>query len=298
MTKRYDLKNIRTLLIEGFTEEELRTLCFDEPAFNPLYDRLPQAAGKFEIARHMVDYAEQKFLLDNLLGSVKERNPARYEKHQPYYYEVAGISPVPPIQPPPLPPPSPPPVRSVPVRFDANYIWVGIGAGGATLLLLAGLGWFFISSWNKPDLATPTRAVVMPKDTPSPVPTLTITPIPSPVKTEPYFSEITFAQAYEKYKPPIGPATCFIEGIAKVHAIFDYSGMSRGALFERIWYFEGEVVARTSEVWEEVSEGTLDVFPDTQGQPLPAGNWRLELKINDKLLQQGSFTVAKQCREN
>lgn len=33
MTKNYNLKNIRTYLTEGFSEEDLRQLCFDHPDF-------------------------------------------------------------------------------------------------------------------------------------------------------------------------------------------------------------------------------------------------------------------------
>ena len=36
----YNLQNIRTLLIEGFTDADLRRFCFDEPAFRSVYDEL------------------------------------------------------------------------------------------------------------------------------------------------------------------------------------------------------------------------------------------------------------------
>jgi hypothetical protein len=84
MTKQYHLRNIQTLLTQGFTEQELRDLCFYELDFRPVYDQLPQGAGKAEIVRCLLEYAEQKVLLDSLLDLAKKHNPARYKKHQPY----------------------------------------------------------------------------------------------------------------------------------------------------------------------------------------------------------------------
>ena len=84
MTKRYHLRNIQTLLSQGFSEQELRDLCFYEPKFRPVYDQLGQVAGKAEIIRSLLEYAEQKVLLDALLDLAKKHNPARYKKHQPY----------------------------------------------------------------------------------------------------------------------------------------------------------------------------------------------------------------------
>lgn len=90
MSKHYNLKNIHTLLIKGFTEEELRDLCFYESDFRDVYEHCAKSIGKAEIARQLIEYAEQKLLLDTLLALAKKHNPARYEQHQPYYvYEFA-----------------------------------------------------------------------------------------------------------------------------------------------------------------------------------------------------------------
>jgi hypothetical protein len=78
------LKNIRTLLTKGFTDEELRQLCFDHPDFRPFYLHLPQPASRAELARLIVDYARRNSLSEALLAWAKEQNPARYEAHQPY----------------------------------------------------------------------------------------------------------------------------------------------------------------------------------------------------------------------
>jgi hypothetical protein len=85
MAKRYHLRNIQTLLTRGFTEQELRDLCFYELEFRPVHDHLPEGAGKGEVIRRLLEFAEQKLLLDLLLDLAKKHNPARYEQHRPYF---------------------------------------------------------------------------------------------------------------------------------------------------------------------------------------------------------------------
>lgn len=80
-----NLKKIRTLFTEGFTADELRRFCYDEPDFRPIYDKLAQDSGKATIIDLLIEYSDQKLLIDILLDLAKQHNPARYEKHQPYY---------------------------------------------------------------------------------------------------------------------------------------------------------------------------------------------------------------------
>jgi len=84
MSNRYNLRNIRILLTEGFTEEELRRFCYEVPDFRPVYERLSQSMGKAEVVGRLIEFAERKLLIEDLLVWVKENNPARYESHQPY----------------------------------------------------------------------------------------------------------------------------------------------------------------------------------------------------------------------
>ncbi len=85
MAKHYNLENIRTLLTEGFTAEKLRRFCYDKPDFRPVYNRLAEGTGKTKIVDQLIEHADQKLQFDALLAWAKKRNPARYEKHQPYY---------------------------------------------------------------------------------------------------------------------------------------------------------------------------------------------------------------------
>ncbi len=85
MTENYHLNNIKTLLTEGFSEEELRDLCFFETQFRPVHDLLPpQNGNKRKIIRLLIGYAVQKGLQDDLLTWAAETNPAAYQKYQPY----------------------------------------------------------------------------------------------------------------------------------------------------------------------------------------------------------------------
>jgi hypothetical protein len=93
MNEYYNRKNIRNLLIEGFSEKELRDdLCFYETDFQPLHEQLPQGVGKDTIVQLILDFALQKIKVDQLLEWAKNRNPTRYENHAPYFQppEVAN----------------------------------------------------------------------------------------------------------------------------------------------------------------------------------------------------------------
>jgi nucleoside phosphorylase len=90
MSTSYDLDNIRNLLIEGFSESDLRRLVFYVSEFRPLHDILPRSAGKAEIVDQIIDYANQALKVEALLDWAKNENPARYERHKPY--EVTNIS--------------------------------------------------------------------------------------------------------------------------------------------------------------------------------------------------------------
>ncbi len=84
MSKKYNLKRIRALLTEGFTDEELRHCCFDLPAFRPVYDQVSPHTGKTQLVQALLEYAESKELFDLLLAQVKESNPVKYEHYKPY----------------------------------------------------------------------------------------------------------------------------------------------------------------------------------------------------------------------
>lgn len=90
MAKQYNFKNIRDLLTHGFSDDELRRLCFDVPDFRPIYNQLAKNTGKTDIIQSLLEYVEQKELVDRLLDQAKEHNFAKYKKYQPYYEVIAS----------------------------------------------------------------------------------------------------------------------------------------------------------------------------------------------------------------
>lgn len=89
MADRYNLKNIRSLLIEGFTTEELRWLCAEK--FKPIYSQLSRDNSKVEIVSQLIEYADQNSQLGAILSWAKEHNRNRYEKHQPYTSDFGSL---------------------------------------------------------------------------------------------------------------------------------------------------------------------------------------------------------------
>lgn len=86
----YNLTNIRELLIQGFNDSELRALCFDMPNFRPVYHELGSNTGKAEIVAKLLEHADKTMQLDTLLDLARERNPARFQRHDPYMDPVGS----------------------------------------------------------------------------------------------------------------------------------------------------------------------------------------------------------------
>ncbi len=127
-------------------------------------------------------------------------------------------------------------------------------------------------------------AAVTPTEEASPTPT-----------TEPKFSKITFALgATEDYKP-INPGLTFQEGITQVHAIFEYSGMSKELTWERVWYLDDQQILKNSQKWTGDSAGVFDYFVDAGNEPLFPGKWVLQLFVEGDKLVEGKFTIKPEA---
>ncbi|MDM8518630.1 hypothetical protein QUF64_01180 [Anaerolineales bacterium HSG6] len=111
---------------------------------------------------------------------------------------------------------------------------------------------------------------------------------------EPFFDELVFAlKASEDDFTPIDPDTQFEEGITEIHAIFEYEGMSADKTWERVWYRNSGEMLRNTANWSGQETGRFDYFLDASGEPLPNGQWLLELYIENKLMVTGSFTIGQ-----
>lgn len=78
---RQHLKQLKSLLADGFSESELRTFCYDEADFRQVYYDLSHATGKAEIVNKIIEYAEMRKLTDRLLKWVEANNPARFKEY-------------------------------------------------------------------------------------------------------------------------------------------------------------------------------------------------------------------------
>ncbi|MCQ3972136.1 MAG: hypothetical protein DPW09_01675 [Anaerolineae bacterium] len=130
------------------------------------------------------------------------------------------------------------------------------------------------------ETAEPTAEAETPIETETPAP-----------PSEPEFGPITFALGATENYEPIDPGLTFQEGITQVHAIFEYSGMSKDYTWERVWYLDGKEVLRNAQKWTGDETGVFDYFIDAGNNPLFPGEWTLELYAQDELLQTGNFTI-------
>jgi hypothetical protein len=80
----YHHSQIRKLLTDGFSPSELKTFSYDNDDFRPVYNKLTEESDKEKIIKELIDYADRKEQLDNLLAWTKETNPAKYNLYQPY----------------------------------------------------------------------------------------------------------------------------------------------------------------------------------------------------------------------
>jgi S1-C subfamily serine protease len=73
-----------------------------------------------------------------------------------------------------------------------------------------------------------------------------------------------------------------------IAAGFEYSGMTNGQLLVEYWYLDGEKVAEYSYAWEWNESGLFGTYLPNGGDPMPAGNYKVELYAGDNLTFMGS----------
>lgn len=87
MGQYYNFKNIFTLLSDGFSVNDLKNLCFTEDTLRDVYKNLPENAVKDDVVRNIIDFATQNLAIEIILDWAKEKNPARFYTHEPYFAE-------------------------------------------------------------------------------------------------------------------------------------------------------------------------------------------------------------------
>jgi len=125
-TRPHNLKNIRALLTERITDEELRSFCYDTPEFVSVYNQLGPDTSKSQVIDRLIKQAGRKSQLEILLALAEKNKPARYEKHQPYYDDSSRVTTS---------------GRGDGKSQDAKVGWIGITIL-ATMVWGATFGWF------------------------------------------------------------------------------------------------------------------------------------------------------------
>ncbi|MFZ5915959.1 MAG: hypothetical protein ACOYZ7_03410, partial [Chloroflexota bacterium] len=134
---------------------------------------------------------------------------------------------------------------------------------------------------------TPT-ATATPTHTPQP--TATATPSATPTDIVPTFTLIAFAPDVTDDDQPIDPRDTFPAGTTKVYAVFDFSGMQDGAVYDVYWYRDGEEELQKSWEWEFGEQGTswVNIFND---DGLTPGDYELETYVGEHLVLYGQFVI-------
>jgi hypothetical protein len=68
----------------ALVRSELRDFCQDEAHFRPISGELKDSDRKKYILRRLIDYADRKGLVPQLLEWAKKTNPTRYAEGEPY----------------------------------------------------------------------------------------------------------------------------------------------------------------------------------------------------------------------
>lgn len=112
-------------------------------------------------------------------------------------------------------------------------------------------------------------------------------------QTEKAFGPITFASGVDAQGNPVNPGTTFPTGLAELHFFCTYAGMQNGMNFDERWLLNGEELVTFNIVWEEGANGTYhDYIYRSSGEPLPDGQYTLELYVEGQLAQSATATVG------
>ena len=83
----------------------------------------------------------------------------------------------------------------------------------------------------------------------------------------------------------------FAGKITEVHALFTYQNMVDGSPWERRWYLNDKEMAKGTGAWDKGASGTYHLTLAAGGNPLNGGRWKLEIRVDGQLLQEGEFII-------
>ena len=106
------------------------------------------------------------------------------------------------------------------------------------------------------------------------------------------FGTITFAEGVTDDDKPVGPGTNFTN-ISEIYAFFAVKGIENGAKWTRRWYIDGEITTSGDDVWKLGAVDSTWISLSSNDGTLPVGRYRLELLIEDKVVQSDEFDVVE-----
>ncbi|NPV07105.1 MAG: trypsin-like peptidase domain-containing protein [Anaerolineae bacterium] len=108
-----------------------------------------------------------------------------------------------------------------------------------------------------------------------------------------FFGPITFAEGVDRNDQPVNPGTVFRYGLKELYAFFDYRGMQDGWEWSRQWYIDGRSVTSMADTWAFGESGEdFWVAINSSRDPLPQGEYLLELYVRGELVQQATCTIG------
>ena len=112
-------------------------------------------------------------------------------------------------------------------------------------------------------------------------------------QTQEAIGPITFASAMDARGNPVNPGTVFPTGLAELHFLCTYAGMRDGMDFAQKWYLDGEQVTSFELAWASGADGVFhDSIYRSSGDPLPDGEYALELYVEGQLVQRSTAVVG------
>ena len=131
--------------------------------------------------------------------------------------------------------------------------------------------------------STPTAAAGTPKASAMPTPR----PSPVPLPADAALGPIAFSTAVGDDLMAVSATQIFSGPVSRVYAVFPFKGMRKGLLWTRVWYFNGMEFARDEDTWQWGAQARSFVFV----KPVGAGEYRLDLLVNEELMTSGKFTL-------
>jgi len=111
-------------------------------------------------------------------------------------------------------------------------------------------------------------------------------PVPAPDGVS--MGPIVFSSSVNDKREAENPTDVFDTQANKVYAAFPYRGMKNGVPFSVIWYYQNGEIARDDFEWDWGSKGQSYFFVKLRN----AGVYKVEFRINDKIIAEGSFKVT------